>query len=648
MTRKLITALLSMLLFFAMAGCSHPGYNPPDGAQQLSEKIAQSLASGTLEGFEIAGDAEAARAEYEEVTAAMFGLLPQVSVGKIEYAGTKEQPTAQVALNHNYTFTRNVEAEPSASPSPAESTSRWAFTTKADLVYDGVWKLSWAPNIVHPQLNEYTRLVYERTTPKRGGIFDRDGQAIVSEQPVNEIGIDKTKLNGADAATSAAALAKLVGVDAEAYAAKVTASGPEAFVKAITVRSEQSPEDVEKIPGAVSLGTTLPLAPSESYAGNIFGTVGEATAEEIENSDSLLSVGDLVGKQGLQKSADGKLRGQTGHKIMLKFRKDISKPDQEELAAPQGESAEPVVESDLFSLAPKGGEQIKTTMSKPLQDKLEAALAESPGKIAVAALDKDGGIIAAGASPAWKEQPISTAGQFPPGSTMKVASSLALLRRGETPDSTVDCSETVSVGGKEFKNYPGYPKAFTGKIKLSDALAQSCNTAFVNAKITSKELSGAAASLGMGIDYDAGFESFYGAVPTTEDPVVAAANSFGQGHVLASPMALAAMSGSVNSGKTLIAHLRSDVVPSPEGGELTEAEAAQLKEMMSGVIKVTGSGYAKWLAGAKTGTAEFEEGGKVKTHIWVTGFAGEMSVAIIDYDATNGKNFEPILAALYG
>ena len=642
---RLVAAALACLF---IAGCSKPGYTPPDGAEEIGEALANVLASGQFNGLQVAGDTQAAEADFDEVIAGMQGLRPEVKVGEIKYEGTMENPAAQVSLNQNYTFSRNVEPQDeSASPEPTPSISRWAFTSKANLVYEGGWKVSWAPSIVHPQLDEYTRLVYERTSPKRGIITDRNGAAIVSEQPVYKVGVDKTKLNGADGDESARRLAELVKVDVDAYVSRFQASGPQAFVEALTVRSEKLPEGIEEIPGAIALGANMPLAPSENFAGNIFGTVGEATAEEIKNSDGLLSAGDQVGKQGLQKSADARLRGDTGHKISLKFRKSVSKQTQEELAKPATPSAEPIVEADLFSLSPKGGEAVQTTLNMSIQTKLEAALAKSPGKIAVAVLDKDGGILAAGTSPDVGSQPLATVGQFPPGSTMKVASSLALLRRGEKPTSTVDCSEKAEAGGREFTNYPGYPKVFIGKISLANALAQSCNTAFVNAKITSKELSSAAASLGMGVDYDAGFDSFYGSVPATEDPVVAAANSFGQGHVLVSPMALAAMSGSVNSGKSLVAHLRTDVVPTLDASPITEDEAAQLKEMMEGVLKGTGSSYAKWLSGAKTGTAEFEEGSETKTHIWVTGFSGDISVAIIDYDAKDGKNFEPILTAIF-
>ena len=188
---RLAAAALACLF---IAGCSKPGYTPPDGAEEIGEALANVLASGQFNGLQVAGDTQAAEADFDEVIAGMQGLRPEVKVGEIKYEGTMENPAAQVSLNQNYTFSRNVEPQDeSASPEPTPSISRWAFTSKANLVYEGGWKVSWAPSIVHPQLDEYTRLVYERTSPKRGIITDRNGAAIVSEQPVYKVGVDKTK-----------------------------------------------------------------------------------------------------------------------------------------------------------------------------------------------------------------------------------------------------------------------------------------------------------------------------------------------------------------------------------------------------------------------------------------------------------------------
>ena len=73
--------------------------------------------------------------------------------------------------------------------------------------------------------------------------------------------------------------------------------------------------------------------------------------------------------------------------------------------------------------------------------------------------------------------------------------------------------------GREFRNYSDYPSGQNGTITLQTALAQSCNTAFIGQRgqLTGSDLAEAAGSLGLGIDYDVGFSSFFGAVPDGSD-----------------------------------------------------------------------------------------------------------------------------------
>ena len=59
---------------------------------------------------------------------------------------------------------------------------------------------------------------------------------------------------------------------------------------------------------------------------------------------------------------------------------------------------------------------------------------------------------------------VATVGQAPPGSTFKVATSLALLRAGLDPDSRVTCPGRVVVDGKPFVNYSDYPSGSLGSI----------------------------------------------------------------------------------------------------------------------------------------------------------------------------------------
>ena len=65
---------------------------------------------------------------------------------------------------------------------------------------------------------------------------------------------------------------------------------------------------------------SLPLAPTRTFARALLGTVGEASAEQIEKSGGALRAGDTTGTGGLQQQYDAQLRGTSGTQVLPKRR----------------------------------------------------------------------------------------------------------------------------------------------------------------------------------------------------------------------------------------------------------------------------------------------------------------------------------------
>ncbi|HEY0773229.1 MAG TPA: penicillin-binding transpeptidase domain-containing protein, partial [Nocardioidaceae bacterium] len=246
-----------------------------------------------------------------------------------------------------------------------------------------------------------------------------------------------------------------------------------------------------------------------------------------------------------------------------------------------------------------------------------------------------GELLAVASGPGSAGYSTATVGQYAPGSTFKVVSSLALLRSGMSPQDTVSCPPTTVVDGKEFKNYDDYPSGSLGRITLREAVAQSCNTAFVAQydRLSPADLAGAAAALGLGKDHDIGFPAYFGQVPAEGSETERAAALIGQGRVLASPMAMAAVAGSVASGATVVPRLLADTdaEATPET-PLSGQEATALQELMAAVVQGgSGAGLADVPGArvlAKTGTAEFGEKNPPETHAWMIAAQGDLAVAV--------------------
>jgi cell division protein FtsI/penicillin-binding protein 2 len=197
------------------------------------------------------------------------------------------------------------------------------------------------------------------------------------------------------------------------------------------------------------------------------------------------------------------------------------------------------------------------------------------------------------------------------------------------------------VDGKRFENYDDYPTAELGTITLREAVAHSCNTAFLGQRerIGPDALADAAESLGFGVDFDVGFPAYFGQVPEPASDTEAAADLIGQGKVLASPLVMAAVTASVAAGRTVVPHLLVDQAIEPDPATpLTREEAVALRTLMRAVVT---EGSGRLLAGvpgevgAKTGTAEYGADGR--THAWMVAFRGDLAVAVFVETGQSGS-----------
>ena len=494
------------------------------------------------------------------------------------------------------------------------------------------WRARWLPAVVHPALEQGDFLQLRTVGADRAEILGGDGQPLVTDRPVWRVGLDKSLL-GADAlAASARTLAAELGLDPEAYAAAVEANGPQAFVEAIVLRQDAENAGVEEriadIPGAVALPTTRELAPTRTFARTLIGSVGEATAELIEQSEGALVPGSQVGLSGLQQQYDGQLRGADGHTIMA--------------LSPDG------TQSELHSVDPEAGTPLQLTLDARLQTLAEEVLADEPSASAIVAVrPSTGEVLVAANGPGSEGQQTALLGQYPPGSTLKIATSLAMLRGGATPETTVQCPAEVSVDGRRFANASTYPPAFLGSIPLRQAFAQSCNTSFINAAgtVSQQQLADAALDLGIGVESRLGTGAFFGSVPAEAAGTEHAASLIGQGQVLVSPLSLAVAAASVQAGERVSPMLvraaddagasgeQEDSAPSEApDSKLTAEEASALRDMMRSVVTDGGGRLLADLpgepAGAKTGTAEFGSDTPPRTHAWFTAVQGDLAVVV--------------------
>jgi cell division protein FtsI/penicillin-binding protein 2 len=543
--------------------------------------MAEALESGVFDDVPLANATPSdVSAEVEEITGGMGETSRAVELVDIDRTGGDDtrEATFEVAW------------------ALADTEDEWIYTTTASLEFTGEeWLVEWSPSTLHPQLEDGGRLALRTSQAERGDVLAADGTPIVTERPVFRIGIDKTTLDGADPDSSAAELAAAVGVDPDGFADRVEASGPKAFVEAITYREDDAEAvlpELDKIAGARAIPGTMALAPTREFARPVLGTVGEATAEIVEDSDGQINPGDVVGLSGLQQQYDEQLRGQRGIAVEL---------------IPADGDPEVVFERDATP-----GDAVTTTLDIDLQLHAERVLADvGPASALVAVQPSTGNVLAAASGPSGDGYATATLGEYAPGSTFKI----------------------------------DYPDAALGNIAFTDAIAHSCNTALIDQRdtVTQADLADAASSLGLGLA-NPGVPAFAGAVPVEADTTEHAASMIGQGKVLASPLAMATVAASVAAGQTVVPTLiqGADTLPESDPAPLSEDEAGQLRTMMRAAVDY---GSATFLGdvpgepvGAKTGTAEYGTDDPPRTHGWMIAIQGDLAVAAFVEDAESGSH----------
>ena len=591
-------------------------------ARALIGAYAKAWTDGGLGGIAYAGAEPAAvAASFAATTAALGRAHPTVSTTSTTRHGTTASAELSVAW-------------------PITDGATWSYTMPVQATGDsGSWAIVATPatSMWVPGIGPDATLVESRTWGARGEILDRNGAPILANGTVYDVEIDPARAS--DAAVSA--LESLVGATPGSLVAKLhaaTSSGSKAPIPVIAYRDsdfQARKSQLDALVGVIYPKRTQPLAPTSSFARPLLGSYGPVTADLVAKSNGRYVAGDFAGLSGLQAQYDDVLAGTPG--IMVATNVAPTTP--------------------LFEKPPVNGTSVTLTLDVATQNAAESALTGSGGvPSALVAVDvKTGDLLAVANSPSYGIDR-ALAGTFPPGSTLKVATTYSLLSKGLSPTTTVTCPPSVTAGGLKVSNYAG--ETF-GSVPFSFDFAQSCNTAFVQLSETmgNSDVHDAATALGVG----AGWEKHLGvpdvaagSVPVATSTAERAATAFGQAKTLASPADLAVMAASVARGSYVEPALV--LAPAVAGADrsahpLDTAAITQLRDLMrlvvtegTGQVMISTPGAPVY---GKTGTAEYGTDTPPKTHAWFVGWQGDVAFCVLVEDGASGGSVAAPLAKAF-
>ncbi|HEY0166360.1 MAG TPA: penicillin-binding transpeptidase domain-containing protein [Jatrophihabitans sp.] len=502
-------------------------------------------------------------------------------------------------------------------------TTPWRYTGTLPMVKQAQgWRVSWSAGAIHPRLANGSHLALKRSQPARAALQDSSGAALFKPTAVVTVGVNPAGVGDLGALASRLAAVPALQTTAGEVTSAVTAAGKDQFVPIITLRRpayEQVKAQIFDLPGTQFQSGTRLLPPTSDFARPLLGSVGTATAEIVEGSQGQVRAGDEVGLSGLQRALDPQLRGVPGVDV------HAASDAHATLGAKLGTVTPPVA-----------GKPVRLTLDSRLQSAADATLDTVSRPASIVALQPSTGKILAVANSADAPGDIALTGQYPPGSTFKIATYAAALQADPSlaASTAVDCPPTVTVNGRTFQNHD---KSEHGRIPLSAAFGYSCNTTAIDfgMKLAPGALAETAGALGLGGDWKLPVPAFSGSMPATAAGTEQAAEAIGQGKVLVSPLLMASMAGAAASGvgvgPSLVAGQQATAGPA-----LDARVSTQLNELMRAVVAMPGAtAHAlNELPGqlrGKTGTAEFGTDNPPKSHSWFAGVRGDLAVAVFIY-----------------
>ncbi|GKV68827.1 penicillin-binding protein [Sporosarcina sp. NCCP-2716] len=478
-------------------------------------------------------------------------LIKDLAISDLKVTADKPKEDTEWDEDKPAVFTIHVAMETTAGPVKFDKELTMVYEEQQEEKH---WFADWDPSFILPGMTATDTVQVQTTKAVRGKIFDRHGHPIAMNGTGFEAGIVPGKFT--DAARKAD-VAKLLNVSTEYIDKQLNQAWvqPDYFVPIANVAktNETLLTKLIEIPGLTYQETSMREYPYGAALAHLAGYIGPITAELLEkHKDAGYTESDLIGRQGLEKMLEERLRGENGAGIYLK-------------GPEAGATLQKVVVRDAVD-----GENITLTIDAELQKQAFDAMRGEPG--AAAAVDPmTGETLALVSSPSFDpaefmlgisgdrykqlsedpKQPLFNrfAASYAPGSSIKPITAAIGLEAG-----TLDPAKGLPINGKTWQKDSSW-----GAYRVTRVHPEAPNPIDLNkALIYSDNIYFAQQALALGKEkFITGLESFgFGEeIPfalnlspsqISNDGKLASAGqladtSFGQGQMLTNILHLAAM-----------------------------------------------------------------------------------------------------------
>lgn len=487
--------------------------------------------------------------------------------------------------------------------------------------------VNWSSSLIFPTLGNNDKVRIKTISAERGSIIDKNSQVLAGQGSVSSVGIVPGKLSDNKEA-DIEKIANLLGTTANSISKSLSASWvkDDTFVplKKIAMNATDLKNQLLQIPGVkitTAKGRTYPLGEA---AAQLVGYVQTITAEELEaNRGKGYTATSMIGKAGLEKQYEERLKGKDGVEIYI-----------------EGEDG--TRKTDIARIDVQNGETIKLTIDSKIQTKLYDELKENEGFFVVMQ-PKTGELLALVSTPSYNPNSFALGigtdewnniknnqgnpmlarylQSYCPGSTFKPVTGAIGLTTG-----SLSAEDTFQYNGLSWKK-DGWGEydittltAYSGPKNLKNALIHSDNIYFAQAalQIGKKNFTEGLNKIKFNENIDIGLttsKSQYANSGDISNEKVLADSGYGQGEILVNPIHIASIySAFANDGNMVKPYIEAKNINtveylvenafSKEAANTIKDDLIQVVENPEGTandMKVSG----RTIAG-KTGTAELK------------------------------------------
>jgi penicillin-binding protein 2 len=503
-------------------------------------------------------------------------------------------------------------------PLLTENTQSFTFTRRALFVGSAeaavaallAGRMAWlsiAENERYKLLAESNRVQLVLVPPRRGWIVDRAGQPLAINRSDYRVDLIPDQIEDRDHIV--ARVAQLLELPPEEVQRIQDELEKAAGYQPVPVAENLDFDHyaavavrLPELPGVAPMRGFSRFYPEGAAVGHLLGYVGVAnkTEYEKENNPLLITPGFKIGKEGLEKVMEQRLRGKPGAK-----RLEVT--------------ARGKLVRELSTMSDTSGNTLKLAIDGGLQAYAARRMGNESGSVVV--MDcHTGDLLCMASMPAYDPNSFSDGigrkewkmlsdderrpllnktlnALYPPGSTLKPMAAMAILGAGVDPEDIIFCGGGYQLGNRFFRCLGRH-----GPMNLHRAIARSCNSYFYGMahRVGYDTIAKMARTLGLGAKYDLPVVSqSFGTIPdsawkmrkykqawTHSDSLNAV---IGQGYVLVNPLQLAVMASRIASGR----HVEPGLVGLNKPGPLLDLPAENFEKVRSGMWEVVnGQGTA--------------------------------------------------------